>query len=346
MQEKKKNNMERENEKAMFDGVVQKVSIFDQNKSFETKIDDLHIAFGCDANFAVGVGVAMTSIILNNPEERINFHIVTDGIEGEDIDRIKRLSEYKNVKIYLYAIDLKVFERLPTSRQWSYAIYYRFLLGKILEKKAKKVLYLDADVLCVGDLQELVQLDMGNAIIIGISDIKKLFAKTIKKLEIKSGKYFNSGVMYIDLEKWNRENISEKAVELLCEHPDRYASWDQDVLNVLLDGRVCYVDKKWDYFYNGDSRDTKKKIPDDVKLIHFTGNKPWYKWTLHLPAMTDYFLYYMKKSPWNDVALLEPRTYKEAHRMSQSYKWRGRYGKAIIWYFRYLLMRTRTKCKI
>lgn len=328
----------------IFNHIIKKKELLDENNTFETSCTDVHIAFGVDTNFVIGMGVSMTSIILNNLDVKINFHVITDGIDEEDIERLKILSRYENVKIYIYQIDVNAFKSLPTNSHWSYAIYYRFLIGTLLENEADKVLYLDADVLCIGSLQELIHTDMGDSIIAGVSDIVKMFESTIRKLDIKNGKYFNSGVMYIDIEKWNKRKVSEIAVELLCKNPEKYISWDQDVLNVILDGKVCFVDKKWDYFYNGDTKDTKKILPENVILIHFTGSKPWCKWTLHLPIVRQFFHLYMKKSPWDNFVFLMPRVYKEARYLSKSYKRRRKYLKAIEWYFKYLWMRTKTKC--
>lgn len=320
----------------MFENVILKTEIIDENKTFEMAKDDLHIAFGIDANFAKGMGVCMASIILNNQSERINFHIFTDGINQEDIDRLKILTKYENAKITMYYINKKVFKSFPTSVGWTYATYYRFIMGNVLYGYVNKILYLDADILCIGSLKKLLEIDMGNSIIIGICDFLENFKIRMEELEIKNGKYFNAGVMYIDVNKWYQEKISERAMQLLRDDPKRYKSLDQDVLNVLLDGKVFFVDKKWDYMY--DTMRMKHQLPEGIILIHFTGDKPWQSWTQH-HSLARYYGEYIYKSPWNDTPLQEPVTYKEKRKMAKSYSKKKEYLLALKWYLKYLVAR-------
>lgn len=324
----------------IFEDVILKTEVIDENNTFETTRDDLHIAFGIDANFAMGMGVCMTSIIINNRNEKINFHVFTDGINPEDIDRLKILTKYENVKIRMYYINKAVFKNFPTSVGWTYATYYRFIMGKVLHGNANKVLYLDADILCIGSLKELIEMDMDNYVIVGICDFLENFITRMKELSIKNGKYFNAGVMYIDVNKWCKEEISERAMQLLGENPQKYKSLDQDVLNVLLDGKVCFTDKKWDYMY--DTMRMKHQLPQNTILIHFTGDKPWQSWTQH-HSLVKYYGEYIDKSPWNDIPLKQPVNYKEKRKMAKSYQKRNNYFTALSWYVRYLYARQKEK---
>jgi len=324
----------------IFENVILKTAVLDENNTFEMVKDDLHIAFGIDANFAIGMGVCMTSIILNNPSEKINFHVFTDGIHQEDINRLKLLTKYENVKIKIYYIDINVFKTLPTTMGWSQAIYYRFIMAKVLYGSVDKVLYLDADILCIGSLKALIEMDMGNDIIVGISDLLAFFKTRMEELSIKNGKYFNSGVMYIDVNKWSTEKISERAMELLSENPQKYKSFDQDVLNVLLDGKTQYADKKWNHIYN--MLFMNHILPENTVLIHYTGDKPWHRWTEHHFMVKRYYEY-SKKSPWSDVLIAQPVHYKEKRKMANSYKKRGMYLQFFKWYCDYLITRTKTK---
>jgi len=324
----------------IFENVILKTEVIDENNTFVAKNEDLHIAFGIDANFAIGMGVCMTSIILNNQNERINFHVFTDGINQEDIERLKLLTKYENVKITIYYINKEVFKKFPTSVGWSYAIYYRFIMGKVLYGHVNKVLYLDADVLCIGSLKELIEINMEKYVIIGICDFLENFQTRMQELSIKNGKYFNSGVMYIDVNRWFEEKISERAMQLLIKDPQKYKSFDQDVLNVLLDGKVYFADKKWDYMY--DTMRMTHQLPKHIRLIHLTGDKPWQSWTQH-HFLAKQYNEYIHKSPWGDTELQQPRSYKEKRKMAKSYMKRNEYFTALKWYLKYLSARQEEK---
>lgn len=320
----------------IFEDVILKTEVIDENNTFEMAKDDLHIAFGIDANFAMGMGVCMASIILNNQSEKINFHVFTDGINQEDLDRLTILTKYEHVKVKMYYINKEVFKNFPTSVGWTYATYYRFIMGNVLYGHVNKVLYLDADILCIGSLQGLLEIDMDHYTIVGICDFLENFKIRMQELEIKNGKYFNAGVMYIDVNKWYEEKISQRAMELLIENPQKYKSLDQDVLNVLLDGKVYFADKKWDYMY--DTMRMTHELPGNIILIHFTGDKPWQSWTQHHP-LAKYYGEYIDQSPWSDIPLQKPMSYKEKRKMAKSYSKRNEYLSALKWYLEYLVAR-------
>jgi lipopolysaccharide biosynthesis glycosyltransferase len=324
----------------LFNNAILNTKKLYKQKKFEDNKEVLHIGFGIDSRFALGMGVLMTSIILNNPNRNIAFHVFTDGIEKGDTERLQVLAQKERVEITIYYINLEVFINFPTSLGWSHATYYRFIMGEKLYGTADKMLYLDADILCVGSLQELLETDMGNNIILGIDDCMTDFDVKVRNLSIQHGRYFNAGVMYIDVNKWHAEKIADRAMQLIMEDPQKYKSLDQDVLNVLLDGRTQYVDIKWDHIYNMSFMN--HKLPKNTILIHYTGDKPWHRWTEH-HFMVERYYEYIKKSPWSDVPLAEPVHYKEKRKMAKSYKKRGMYLQYLKCYYEYLILRTKTK---
>lgn len=324
----------------IFNGIILKTEMLGSIKELNKEDIDINIAFGIDANFARGMGICITSLILNNLDKNIVFHIFTDSISEADLEKLMKLTKYENVRIKMYYIDVNIFKTFPTTIAWSQAIYYRFIMGKVLYGTVDTILYLDADILCIGSLDELIQIDMKENIILAIGDIFDGIQERMKRLSIKNGQYFNSGVMYININKWNDEKIAEKSIDLLLKNPGLYQSFDQDVLNVLLDGKTCFISKQWNYIYNLGYMN--HEIPNDIKLIHFTGDKPWQRWTEHHPMVKIYDVY-MKKSPWSSIPLSEPFHYKEKRRMAKSYAKRGKYIKALLWYGNYLLSRTQIK---
>ena len=87
-----------------------------------------------------------------------------------------------------------------------------------------------------------------------------------KILGLKSNQYFNSGFLIINIEKYIKNNIAEKAIELLKKNS--YPHMDQDVLNILLDEEVI-VSKN--FKYNLVTSVPDEYNTDDVVVVHFTG---------------------------------------------------------------------------
>lgn len=96
--------------------------------------------------------------------------------------------------------------------------------------------------------------------------------------------YFNSGVLLFDLEKARARLSMEEILRLLNEH--EYTYCDQDVLNMLFDGRVLPLDVTWNYMTfieehlrsgNENSRQMFRDLGrTEPRIIHYVGSiKPW-----------------------------------------------------------------------
>jgi lipopolysaccharide biosynthesis glycosyltransferase len=321
----------------IFENIILKVEQLNEQTGFEETKADFHVAFGIDKNFARGMGILIDALHVHNPEEKIVVHVFTDGINQSDVDKLKKLTAHETIIIKIYYIDINAFKNLPTTLAWSYATYYRFIMGKVLYGIVDKVLYIDADILCIGSLAQLKNIDMQENIVLAISEEGQF---NVKRLGLAQGKYFNAGVLYIDINKWNDAQIAEKAVSLLQGDPAKYTYLDQDVLNILLDGKTRFIDRKWNYLY--DMRKMNNQLPNGVILIHFIGDKPWQEWSQH-HFMVNLYHQYAAKSPWADVCLVEPRHYKEKKRMARSYAKRNRYMQAFYWYAKYAIAKIKTK---
>ena len=321
----------------IFEDIILKIEQLNEETDFQEEQADFHIAFGIDKNFARGMGILIDAIHSHNTEEKIVIHVFTDGINQSDLDKLKKLTVYQNIIIKIYYIDINVFKNLPTTLAWSYATYYRFIMGKILYGTVDKVLYIDADILCIGPLAELKNIDMDGNIVLAISEEGQF---NVNRLGLQQGKYFNAGALYIDINKWNDGKIAEQAVGLLQENPEKYTYLDQDVLNILLDGKTRFIDRKWNYLY--DMRKMNSELPNDIIFIHFIGDKPWQRWSEH-HFMVSLYDKYAKRSPWANVPLVEPNHYKDKKRMARSYAKRNMYVKALYWYGKYAMSKIKSE---
>lgn len=314
---------------AIFENIILRTEILNDKINFIESQADYHIAFGIDRNFARGMGVLISAISQHNCEAKVVYHVFTDGIDLDDINKLKQLTQPDHVMIKFYYIDIAAFKNLPTTIAWSYATYYRFIMGKVLYGSVERVLYIDADILCLNAIKELTQIDMESNIVLAIAEPGQF---NVKRLNIKQGRYFNAGALYIDINKWNEAKIGEQAVQLLSQNPEKYPYLDQDVLNILLDGKTRFIEEKWNYLY--DMRKVETQLPDGVNFVHFIGDKPWQVWSEH-HFMVKIYMAYAKKSPWAEVPLVQPRHYKEKKRLARSYRKRHMYFMACCWYFKY-----------
>ena len=95
---------------------------------------------------------------------------------------------------------------------------------------------------------------------------------------ITEGQYFNAGVMLINYSEWKKINIKEKASRIIEDKNKLLILWDQDVLNIIFDGKFEDIDYKYNYRMDilNFSKSEVKVLDNDIYLLHYFGkSKPW-----------------------------------------------------------------------
>ncbi|MGE5622602.1 MAG: glycosyltransferase family 8 protein, partial [Bacillota bacterium] len=114
----------------------------------------VHVAFGVDADYFRGMGVTITSVVKNNPGTQFVFHVFAFSISEDSRRRLAALEKVCGVTICLHLLStdlLKEFSEFPCFSQHSLGTFIRLLIPNKLQGVTKKVLYLDADILCFGN---------------------------------------------------------------------------------------------------------------------------------------------------------------------------------------------------
>ena len=301
-------------------------------KIFLKEDSTFDIAFGIDENFAFQMGITLFSIIDNNKNENLIFNVFANSIKEVDIAKFKTLAEKKEVQINIYIINVEYAEDV-TALKWR-AVYNRFFAPLIMSSGSKKILYLDADIVCLGSLRELYQFEFNNNLAMVVED-QGAVDGYIRDLDLKNGKYFNAGMIFINVDAWNKNNISEKALKMLKDR-DLFLL-DQDALNILLDGKLIYLPIKWNQMCNMEKK--KTKIFDDTIIVHYASiNKPWHIWCYH-PARKPW-LKYFKNSMWNNEEFWDkPKNYREMRMMAEYKLQYKNYKEFLYWLIKYYKQR-------
>lgn len=306
--------------------------------------DIVHVAFGVDAGYFRGMGVTITSVVKNNPEGKFVFHVFAFSISDDSRRRLAELEKECGITIFLHLLStdlLREFSEFPCFAQHSLGTFIRLLIPNKLKGITKKVLYLDADILCFGNIAELLETDIEDCISAVVHDEVGTTAKTqIPALGIRYGKYFNAGVMYINVDNWVANDTQEKALNILTKQQLVFA--DQDALNIALDGHAKYLPEKWNYRYHlvdfcirGDSA---LNVAVPFVFMHFTGPvKPWHSWCLH--EAKAIFQKYQAMSSWADMPLDGPKTSRDLKLFSKFLIKQNRLGDGIFWHLKYLRAR-------
>ena len=147
------------------------------------------------------------------------------------------------------------FKQAPVSDRYPESIYYRLLAQNYLPKDLDKVLYLDADILCINDLQPLYELPLEDHLYAAASHSKLTEVTTvINKVRLKnyeSEGYFNSGVLLMNLTQLRQEVKEKEIAAFIQKNQLNLFLPDQDILNGLYGDRILGIP---DQLYNYDVR--------------------------------------------------------------------------------------------
>lgn len=299
----------------------------------------IHIGYGTDENFVMPMGVSMVSVLENNPSTPIVFHIMTEGISENSRKQLASLiAPYPHCALCLHELQLDILDGLPVFSSLGRASYYRIFLEKLLPESLTRVLYLDGDIVCLGKLQALTEKEFQDAVVMVVKDKPVTAVKQEKKFHLTD--YFNSGMLYINLEQWKKQHVAEQLLDVFFRRKDELNHVDQDALNIVMQGHKLLLDERFN-FIPGD--DPVAEVPEGTLFLHYAGTKPWYFW-LDFP-LQKYFNHYYALSPWKNQPMDQPRNYREMHYLSRYYRKQGNLGKSLYWVLKYLVTKAGTKVK-
>ena len=229
------------------------------------------------------MAASVASLLLCNPRRPLSVHIISEGLSPTTQDVLSRLTRLHDARLHLYVVDERqqaAMAKVPIMMRLSKSVYYRFLVPYLLQSSLDRVLFLDADTIVTGPLNEVFEFDLGSACIGAVSDpLSPLLARE-RKLK---GAYFNAGVMLIDLQCWRELDVSNRALQLLDadKKSRRLNLYDQDTLNIVLEGRWAALPENFNHLvaaqFIGTSLRRHTRMPDKTGIIHFSGTcKPWH----------------------------------------------------------------------
>ena len=287
----------------------------------------LHIACTFDERMVMPAFALLASVRRFHPTTRVHAHLMhAPGLNAE-IDQIVAALAGPLFAFTLYEASTD-YGHLSAMSHYSKANFYRVdLMTKI--EHAERCLYLDCDIIVTRDLMELYRTDMGGHVTAASTDylVRYYMSELDRKvpfrgrnyttaeyldevLTLKGGKYLNSGVMVVDLARWNAERVSERVMDYCLARPG-LTMVDQDGINAVLDGRYAEIDCRWNAtVYMRTVYEKTRKTPsaawakiialwtDDPWIVHFTfESKPWEPGH-HKTAYDDVFWDYMMGSPF------------------------------------------------
>ncbi|MDB3866621.1 hypothetical protein N9309_02570 [Acidimicrobiia bacterium] len=234
-----------------------------------------------DEGYNLQTYASIYSIAKNLTKSKLDIYIIHKNPDTFSYysKKIKNLENISEVYIFKFNKNIGHYPNLK-NKHVSEATYYRLFLSEYIPEHLEHLIYLDSDVFCVNDPEYVLNYSVENLIssdltISAATEVYKTSNNLIfSKLGLKNVRYFNAGVMVIDFQEWLKEVQINDVVAILNENQKLLENWDQDLLNIIFDGKYLELTNFLNYRINFSIPDYFIEIYPI--FIHFAGNhKPW-----------------------------------------------------------------------
>ncbi|MCI5150590.1 MAG: glycosyltransferase family 8 protein, partial [Candidatus Electrothrix sp. MAN1_4] len=262
-----------------------------------------NIVFAFDEGYAQHFCVAYCSLLENNNNIKFKTYIIYSDLSDGTINILNKFSSRFEQKIEFINIDDTILSGLSVGYHFQKSNYYRLLIPEVIH--VDKILYLDSDIIINSSIQELLEIDISDHYLAAVAGAN--FDRHEELQMANDAKYFNSGVMLINVKKWADSKLHKKAIKFAKENPQAVKFVDQCALNSIVNGVWLPLMPIWNqqasFFEHIDfTYFTEDKIEHALNhpaIIHYTGSsKPWHYLNKH-PYKKLYW-HYLKKTPYRN----------------------------------------------
>nr|WP_281375006.1 DUF4422 domain-containing protein [Gluconacetobacter johannae] len=283
--------------------------------------------------FTPYAGACIQSIInTSSSDTNYDLVVINDDISDNSKALLTSLAGGRaNISIRFIEVGF-IFDKfnLDTHMHFSRETYYRLCIPEIFSKYSR-IIYIDTDTIVKRDLAELFATDLQGKMVGAVRDC---VMTGFRKLRIPSmaecggldadtylrgyvgmpdpAGYFQAGVMIFDLPRI--DDMYPDRVRSILESGRRYWFLDQDILNLLFQGNVHYLDMQWNVYHgNGDVHTFFANLPSGIRkaymdarkapyIIHYAGEKK--PWSFPLIDFAIDFWTVLRETPWYEFVVM------------------------------------------
>ncbi|GAA3980658.1 glycosyltransferase family 8 protein [Pedobacter ginsengiterrae] len=265
------------------------------------KKNNISIVVASDNHYAILIGALVKSIELNHStEEHIDFYIIDDGISSLNKRKIEE-------SVNPDKLTVKWFEKktiipdgvsIPVDKSaFPLTTYLRLFAPYALPADVERMIYLDVDTVVLKDISILWNTELNGNTIGAVIDVGKTVdcawggIPNYKDFGLTADtKYFNAGIMLIDVIKWREQDISTKVIDTLRTYAEHVVLVDQYGLNVVFANKWEELNPKWNWFATF--------YDEDPYIIHYLDIKPTFKTYRSQEKFKTIFFEYLNQTKW------------------------------------------------
>ena len=254
----------------------------------------VEICCAADDRYGMALATMMASVLAHLPRDRrVSLHVFDEGLTAATRQRALNSWDLTRVTVNWMAGAADRLTQLPLWGSMTAATYTRLLLAERLPGAVRKVLWLDCDLVATTDVAPLWDLDPADKALLAVQDMAVPYVSSRHGVGAylqaglePSAKYFNAGVMLVNVPAWRRLDLTTRAMYYLTRHRADVTFWDQEALNVAAAREWGELDPRWNHvaglcgrsFFTAPHLEPAvyKQVVDDPWIVHFAGSfKPW-----------------------------------------------------------------------
>ncbi|MEX2783937.1 glycosyltransferase family 8 protein [Streptococcus sp. H49] len=251
-------------------------------------MEPLNLLYSIDDSYVDQFKVTLFSVWQNATVKNMAVYVLQKKLLHRN-NEITDFCRQLGLAYFPVVIGEEAFEDAPTTNRYPETIYYRLLAHEYLPEHLDRILYMDADILCLNDVVPLYRLDLSDKLFAAASHTSDTnIPELVNKLRLRnfeSEGYFNSGVLLMNLELGRQEVRRQDILSYIEKNSLLLFLPDQDILNALYGHKTLLIP---DQIYNYDAR---------YNILYFTRSSG--KWDLDWVIEHTVFLHFCgRDKPW------------------------------------------------
>lgn len=210
----------------------------------------MHLLYITNDSYVPHVAATICSVFENNREMHFDVHIIGTDVTEENEARLRKFVEG-------YGHGFQIIKPNPDELEIDLGVCGKWGIYPSLKLYAAdffpdvdRMLYMDADMICLGSLKAIEELDMEDWCVAASPDEE---ASSLHKarLGMRDDEFYGcAGLMYFNLENWRKEEMRKRCFEFFNapENHDRIKIGEQDVINYVCRGSILPLGLQYNMF--------------------------------------------------------------------------------------------------
>ncbi len=290
-----------------------------------SSLKPIDVVCAADEAFALPLAVTVRSVLSNLcPTRRMRLFVLDGGLSDTSKDRLLASWRFRPLEVHWISPDVDLVAGLQISRHVNLVTYFRLLMPWAVPEHVGRAIYLDADLLVRRDLANLWDQSLEGVACLAAADtaapcldarlalpnyrrVQRFLAAAepvpnYRELGLRpQARYFNAGVLLVDLDAWRASDVGGRALACLRQHESAVRWWDQYALNVVLADNWRELDPRWNQGVHANTFPTWRESPFEREMFHALRSEPW---VVHFTSHEKPWHYYCRH-PFRGAYLAE-----------------------------------------